>query len=48
MTIAGGTFGNNRALELGGAIVVWGTTTGGGTPTVITITEESFSNNTAK
>lgn len=26
VTISGGTFGNNQAEELGGAIVAWGTT----------------------
>eukprot|EP00752_Nemacystus_decipiens_P008150 g7289.t1 len=48
VTIEGGTFSNNRALELGGAIVAWGTTSGGPTPTVVTITGGLFRNNTAK
>ena len=42
MTIEGGTFRNNSALELGGAVVAWGTTT------VVTITGGEFINNTAK
>ncbi len=42
VTIEGGTFSDNRALELGGAFVAWGE------PTVLTITGGSFSNNTAK
>lgn len=42
VTIEGGTFRDNQALELGGAVVAWGT------PTVVTITGGSFSNNTAK
>eukprot|EP00752_Nemacystus_decipiens_P008148 g7287.t1 len=42
VTIEGGTFRNNQALELGGAIVAWGT------PTVVTITGGLFSNNTSK
>lgn len=46
--ITGGTFTNNQALELGGAVVAWGTTTGGPTPTVVNITGGLFSNNTAK
>ncbi|CAN0419853.1 unnamed protein product [Pylaiella littoralis] len=48
VTIEGGTFSDNRALELGGAIVAWGTTSGGLNPTVVTITGGVFSNNTAK
>eukprot|EP00752_Nemacystus_decipiens_P008151 g7290.t1 len=48
LTIKGGTFSNNQALELGGAIVAWGTTSGGPTPTVVNITGGLFSNNTAK
>lgn len=46
--ITGGTFADNIALELGGALVAWGTTTGGLTPTVVNITGGVFSNNTAK
>ncbi|CAN0047697.1 unnamed protein product, partial [Ectocarpus fasciculatus] len=42
VTIEGGTFRDNRALELGGAFVAWGK------PTVLTITGGFFSNNTAK
>ncbi|CAM9843693.1 unnamed protein product [Scytosiphon promiscuus] len=42
VTIEGGTFSDNRALELGGAISAWGT------PTVVNITGGLFSNNTAK
>ena len=42
VTIAGGTFRNNSALELGGGIVAWGT------PTVVTITGGEFINNSAK
>lgn len=48
VTIEGGTFSNNQAWELGGAIVAWGTTSGGLTPTVVNITGGSFSNNTAR
>ena len=48
MTIEGGVFRNNSALELGGAIVAWGTTSGGLDPTVVTITGGEFYNNTAK
>lgn len=40
--IEGGTFVDNEALELGGAIVAWGL------PTVVTITGGLFENNTAK
>eukprot|EP00903_Cladosiphon_okamuranus_P020453 g18773.t1 len=47
-TITGGSFTDNRALEIGGAVVAWGTTSGGLTPTVVTITGGLFSNNTAK
>ncbi|CAN0375286.1 unnamed protein product, partial [Hapterophycus canaliculatus] len=42
VTIEGGTFRDNQALELGGAIVAWGN------PTVVNITGGLFSNNTAK
>ncbi|CAN0013328.1 unnamed protein product, partial [Ectocarpus sp. 6 AP-2014] len=42
VTVEGGRFTDNRALELGGAFVAWGT------PTVLTITGGFFSNNTAK
>lgn len=42
VTVEGGTFTNNQALELGGAVVAWGA------PTVVTITGGLFSNNTAK
>lgn len=42
VTIVGGTFSNNEALELGGAIVAWGA------PTVVNITGGFFSGNAAK
>eukprot|EP00903_Cladosiphon_okamuranus_P012164 g11411.t1 len=48
VTIEGGVFRDNQALELGGAIVAWGTTDNGPTPTVVTITGGLFTNNTAK
>ncbi|CAN0475629.1 unnamed protein product, partial [Ectocarpus sp. 12 AP-2014] len=42
VTIEGGTFSDNEAQELGGAIVAWGDTN------VVTVTGGSFVNNTAK
>lgn len=42
VTIEGGTFSDNKALELGGAIVAWGDTN------VVTVTGGTFVNNTAK
>lgn len=42
ITIEGGTFRDNTALEVGGAIVAWGATT------VVMITGGHFSNNIAK
>lgn len=42
VTIEGGTFSDNEALELGGAFVAWGA------PTVVTVNGGLFSNNTAK
>lgn len=48
VTIEGGTFSDNEALELGGAIAAWGTTTGGLTPTLVSITGGTFNNNTAR
>lgn len=47
VTIEGGTFSDNQALELGGAIVAWGTNDGTEDPTVVTITGGIFRNNTA-
>lgn len=41
MTIEGGTFRNNTALESGGAIAIWGD------DVLLTITGGSFENNTA-
>lgn len=42
VTIEGGTFINNEALEVGGALVAWGTTT------VVTVKGGLFRNNSAK
>lgn len=42
VSIAGGTFTDNEALELGGAVVAWGEFT------VVTITGGVFANNTAR
>lgn len=42
VTIEGGTFSNNEALELGGAIAAWGA------PTVVTIAGGVFRDNAAK
>lgn len=42
VSISGGTFSNNEALELGGALVAWGDTT------VVTVTGGVFVNNTAR
>lgn len=42
VTIEGGTFRDNRGLEVGGAIVAWGDST------VVNITGGQFTNNTAK
>lgn len=41
VAIGGGTFTDNRALEHGGAIVAWGTST------VVSITGGAFRNNFA-
>lgn len=42
VTIEGGTFSNNQALELGGAVSAWGSVT------VVIITGGVFKDNTAK
>lgn len=42
VTISGGTFEDNKANELGGAISAWGSTT------VVVITGGLFNNNTAR
>lgn len=42
VTIEGGTFANNTALELGGALVAWGPTT------VVTVKGGTFRNNSGK
>ncbi|CAN0577625.1 unnamed protein product, partial [Laminaria digitata] len=41
ISIEGGTFRDNTALEAGGAIAVWGD------PVLLTITRGTFANNTA-
>lgn len=41
ISIEGGTFRNNKALESGGAIALWGA------PTLVTITGGTFENNKA-
>lgn len=42
VSITGGTFRNNKALEMGGAIAVWGEST------LIKVTGGTFENNKAK
>lgn len=42
VSISGGTFSNNEAKELGGAVVAWGETT------LVNITGGVFVNNTAR
>lgn len=42
VSISGGTFSNNEASEVGGAVVAWGA------PTVVNVTGGLFANNTAR
>lgn len=42
ISIAGGTFRNNKAHEMGGAIAVWGA------PALVTISGGTFDNNEAR
>ena len=42
ISISGGTFRNNRAYEMGGAIAAWGT------PALVQITGGTFENNHAR
>ena len=47
VTIAGGTFTDNEALEHGGAIVAWGSNDGEPTSMTVTVTGGVFANNKA-
>lgn len=48
VTIEGGTFTNNEALEMGGAIVAWGSEDGNTTSMVVNVTGGVFANNKAE
>lgn len=48
VTIEGGTFTNNEALEMGGAIVAWGSEDGNTNSMVVNVTGGVFANNKAE